>query len=92
MHCCDDLTYLRCCTQLYAGRGFLTRLLTASSDLAKLADIDDQLTKCINDMQLALHVQGLELQQASYEKLFAANEEILTRIRSCGGPEVRAAV
>ena len=77
--------------QVYTDRGFLMRVLTANKDAADLAAVDAQLTRCLNDMQAALHVRTIEMQEASYVKLAQANAEISAKITELGGPEVTAA-
>ena len=74
--------------EAYTGRGFLTRILTANRDARDLAEVDVRLTKCLNDMQAALHIRVLEMQKASYESLSAANAAIAARIDALG-PRVR---
>ena len=74
--------------QVYTGRGFLTKLLTARADLEKLAEVDDGLTKCVSYMQVALQVHSMDVQKASYERMFQANDAILAKIEALGGPKV----
>ena len=64
------------------------RVLTANRDAADLAAVDAQLSKCLSDMQAALHVRTIEMQTTSYEKLAAANAEISAKITALGGPQV----
>lgn len=38
--------------QVLTNRGFLLKLLLASSDLNKIKELDDKLTKCLSDMKV----------------------------------------
>ena len=62
-----------------------------SSDLSRLSSIDDDITKCLADMQTSLQISGLELQRATYDEVVRANAAIAAKIEALGGKEVRAA-
>lgn len=49
---CGPCRLPRYCEQVFAGRGFLTRLLLAPSDLTRIQDLDNDLTQCLADMQV----------------------------------------
>ena len=53
---------------MYTGRGFLSKVLFSGSDNNKFAELDDRLTKCLQDLGAAMQVSGLELQQKSVEQ------------------------
>ena len=63
-----------CCGnwQVYTGRGFLSKVLFSGSDNNKFAELDDRLTKCLQDLGAAMQVSGLELQQKSVEQFCGA--------------------
>ena len=60
-----------------------------SSDLSRLSSIDDDITKCLADMQMSLHISGLGLQRATYDEVVRANAAIAAKIEALGGKEVR---
>ncbi len=39
--------------QVFSGRGFLSRLLLAASDVACIQELDARVTKCLQDMQVS---------------------------------------
>ena len=49
--------WLYCCLrQVFTERGFVTRVLMASFDLSKLSELDEQITKVLNDMAVSVGV------------------------------------
>ena len=75
---------------MFTGRRLLARLVMGSSDLSRLSSIDDDITKCLADMQTSLQISGLELQRATYDEVVRANAAIAAKIEALGGKEVRA--
>ncbi len=65
---------------MFSGRGFVSKVVRASSDLNTLCDLDGQLTVCVNDMQAGLQVSGLHMQHDMYEDMRRANAAILASI------------
>ena len=45
-----------CPRQVFTERGFVTRVLMASFDLSKLSELDEQITKVLNDMAVSVGV------------------------------------
>ena len=82
------LLLLSVCSQVFTGRGFVSRLLLAPSDLNHIQTLDDDLTRCLADMQTALHATTMQLHRMTYDHLSRANALILERIEQLGGPEV----
>ena len=75
---------------MFTDRRFLTRLVMGSSDLSRLTSIDNDITKCLADLQTSLHISGLELQWATYDEVVRANAAIAAKIEALGGKEVSA--
>ena len=56
------------------------RIMKVKADAHELDSIDDRLTRCLNEMQTALHVHTVELQHMSFEELSRANAAIASKI------------
>jgi hypothetical protein len=80
---------LACVSQVFTKRGFLTKLLFASADITKLEEVDNGLTATLRDLQVALQVESISLQRASYDEMRAANEALMQKIQSLGGAQAR---
>jgi hypothetical protein len=66
--------------QVFSQRGFLARLVSGRRDIESLEEIDKDLTKCVQDMSLALQATAISLQAVSYADMKRANEDVLKRL------------
>ena len=78
--------------QACSKRGFLTKVLFSSSDISRFKELDEGLTTLVNDMQKSLLLESIQLQRTSYDDLMAANQAVLARVESMGGPQVQQLV
>ncbi len=73
---------------MFTKRGFLSKVLFAGADIGKLEDVDGKLTATLRDLQVALQVESISLQRATYDEMRAANEALMQKIQSLGGAQV----
>jgi hypothetical protein len=66
--------------QVFSQRGFLARLVSGRRDIESLEEIDAALTKCVQDMSLALQATSISLQTVAYSDMRSANEDVLRRL------------
>jgi UDP-N-acetylmuramoylalanine-D-glutamate ligase len=66
--------------EVFAGRKFVMRMVMGRRDTDTLAQLDARLTKCITDLQPALHAQVLTIQQVSYTAMTDANAAIMEQL------------
>lgn len=70
--------------QTFSGRGWLSRIFFAKSDVETLQEVDAGLTQCLGDMVASMQAGIMAVQVNMYEEAAKANAEVLTQIKELG--------